>query len=66
MHAGAHERSILDGLLARDKASNGAQQPVKWSAERVMIGKRSCRYLGAMQIESHSSACHSANLFPLG
>jgi hypothetical protein len=40
MWAGAHERDILDGLLARDKADNAAQQPAKWTSERDMLGKR--------------------------
>jgi hypothetical protein len=66
MQAGAHDRDILDGLLARDKTDNGAQRPVKWSAERVIIGKRSYQYSGTVQNESHSSACHTANLFLLG
>jgi hypothetical protein len=66
MRAGAYERGILDSLSARDKSDSAAQQLVKWSPERVMIGKRTYPYLGTVQSESHSSACHGPNLFPLG
>ncbi len=49
MQSGARERGILDGLSARDKSDNEAQQPAKWKSERVMIGKRSYPYSGAVQ-----------------
>jgi hypothetical protein len=48
MQAGAHEGDILDGLYAGEKSDNESHQSVKWSPERVMIGKRSFPYSGTV------------------